>query len=239
MGPCFNLRELCEAAGTERLTVLRWVKKGLPCIREKGTHGGHPKMIFDKEVALAWIAEHGSLTAGRKAAALQSLEKTSEKQVTNTVASSPAKPPEQPTRTIGKIDLDSAREPGLLGNLERLKAQEIATSSALLRAKQENNLSAIAVLSERHLKETNTLAKIEQVALTYRTRLGELGPRHQMQGVYEKVLNGVKNAVLGIPSSAVAHIMPYLRKPEDAGLVREILDRVSRESLRSISHGQT
>lgn len=205
---------------------------------------------------MSWVSANGSLTAGRKAAALAGTTNapTEETPVRSSTASTPSESsspvssspviessPEPPVpypiprRTVATIDLDSAREPGLLGNLERLKAQELSTSAALLRAKQANNVQAIVALSDRHIKETKTLANLEQVALTYRTRLGELGPRQQMQGVFEKVIVGIKNAVLGIPSTAVAQILPFLRNPEDAFQVRAVLDKVTRDSLRSIA----
>lgn len=249
MGESINLRTLCKLVGVERLTILRWVKKGLPHTREKGRHGGHAQLWFDKESALSWVSANGSLTAGRKAAALaNSLHETdtarsspeSKKQdslspdiSSRTSAPAPESAPSS-KRTVATIDMDAYREPGLLGNLERLKAQELATSAALIRAKQANDTAAVVALSDRHIQETKTLANLEQVALTYRTRLGELGPRQQMQGVFEKVIVGIKNAVLGIPSTAVAQILPYLRDPDDAFKVREILDKVTRDSLRSI-----
>jgi hypothetical protein len=245
MDDSINLRELCKLVGVKRLSILRWVKKGLPHIKQAGSRGGHPQLWFDRAAALSWVAANGSLTAGRKAAAL--VNKPHLKESSAETGTPPEPSPDAPSQSAPAelaripvtIDLTSAREPGLLGNLERLKAQEIATSGALLRAKQANDVSAIVALSDRHIKETNTLAKLEQIALTYRTRIGELGPRHHMQGVFEKVITGVKNSVLGIPSTAVAQILPFLRNPEDAGEVRTILDKVTRDSLRTIAERNT
>ena len=248
MGATINLEELRALVGVERLTILRWVKKGLPHTREKGRRGGRPQLVFDKDAAVTWIAANGSMTAGRKAAALagktladvSSQPEIQEQPQSQSDSGSSATPQqEQPKRAVAQIDMDAYREPGLLGNLERIKAQEIATSAALLRAKQANDVSAIVALSDRHIQETKTLASLEQIALTYKTRIGVLGPRQQMQGVYEKVIIGIKNAVLGIPSTAVAQLLPFLRSPDDAYQVRAILDKVTRDSLRSIGERNT
>lgn len=248
MGTTINLQELCALVGVERLTILRWTKKGLPHTREKGKRGGRPQLVFDKEAALSWVAANGSMTAGRKAAAISSqpFAEQPEAAAPAEPVSSPSPPSSSDTpttttrkRTPATIDMDVVREPGLLGNLERLKAQEVATSTALLRAKQANDIQAIVALSDRHIQETKTLASLEQIALTYKTKLGELGPRQQMQSVYEKVIIGIKNSVLGIPSTAVAQLLPFLRSPDDAYQVRAILDKVTRDSLRSIGERTT
>lgn len=244
MGETINLPALCALTGVERLTILRWIKKGLPHAREKGRRGGRPQLIFDKDAALSWVAANGSLTAGRKAASLagKPFAEDSPASVASEPPkseSSPSPSPELPKRAVAQIDMDAYREPGLLGNLERIKAQEIATSAALIRAKNANDVSAIVALSDRHIQETKTLASLEQIALTYKTRIGVLGPRQQMQGVYEKVIIGIKNAVLGIPSTSVAQLLPYLRSPDDAYQVRAILDKVTRDSLRSIGERNT
>lgn len=225
--------QLCREIGAKKLTVLRWCKKGLPHRKEKGPHGGHAKFMFDKETALAWIAQNGSMTAGRKAAAVLS-QIEEEKAAAATVAAEEKKPAAKPSASI---DIDLARLPGLLGNLERLKAQELSTSNALLRAKQfeQVNPSLLAVLSDRHLAETKTLAKIEQDALNYRIRLGELAPRAEMITAYERIMVGVKNAVLGIPSSVMPLIIPHLKDQNKAHDIMAILDKASRNALRNAS----
>ena len=226
MGDQLNTSQLCREVGVKKLTVLRWCKKGLPHRKEKRSRGGHAGFIFDKETALAWIAQHGSMTAGRKAAAVIAQEPETEEQ-------KPAAP--------DSIDRELARHPGLLGNLERLKAQELTTSIALLRAKSSTppNASLVSVLSDRHLAETKTLAKIEQDALNYRIRLGELAPRAEMITAYERIMVGVKNAVLGIPSAVMPLIIPHLKDQNKAHDIMAILNKASRNALRNASKRST
>ena len=237
MGEQLNTAQLCHIVGTKRLTVVRWVKKGLPHQKETGSKGGRERYMFDKDTALAWIAQNGSMTAGRKAAAVLT-QSEEEKAAAATVAAEEKKPAAKPSASI---DMDLARLPGLLGNLERLKAQEITTSGALLRAKTSTppNASLVSVLSDRHLAETKTLAKIEQDALNYRIRLGELAPRAEMITAYERIMVGVKNAVLGIPSSVMPLIIPHLKDQNKAHDIMAILDKASRNALRNASKRST
>ena len=237
MGEQLNTAQLCREVGVDRITVVRWVKKGLPHLRQKGHKGGSPRCMFDKETALAWIAQNGSMTAGRKAAAVLS-QIEEENAAAGSVTPEEKKPAAKPSASI---DMDLARLPGLLGNLERLKAQEITTSGALLRAKSATppNAALVSLLSDRHLAETKTLAKIEQDALNYRIRLGELAPRAEMIAAYERIMVGVKNAVLGIPSAVMPLIIPHLKDQNKAHDIMAILDKASRNALRNASKRST
>ena len=247
-----NTAQLCQEVGVKRLTVIRWVKKGLPCTRQKGGKGGRPEMIFDRETALQWGAANASLTASVKAKALNrqpngepDVHSSTESPTQNSFSqgsSSPAVDTSENTKSKRepvRINPEIAREPGLLGNLERLKAQEYHTSAQLSLAKQANNAGLIVVLSERHLHESKTLAALEQAALNYRIRMGELGPRAEMQSVFERVIVSVKNAILGLPSSVMPLLIPYLREPEKAHEVRTIIDKACRDSLHTASERHT
>lgn len=227
MGEQLNTAQLCREVGVDRITVVRWVKKGLPHLRQKGHKGGSPRCMFDKETALAWIAQNGNMTAGRKAAAI--------------MAQADTEAADKKPASRGTIDYALAGLPGLLGNLERLKAQEITTSGALLRAKSATppNAALVSLLSDRHLAETKTLAKIEQDALNYRIRLGELAPREEMITAYERIMVGVKNAVLGIPSAVMPLIIPHLKDQNKAHDIMAILDKASRNALRNASKRST
>ena len=199
---------------------------------------------------------HGTLTAGRKAAALvgKNYLDAEETPAPSSMASKngksgkqkppskstgepaePAKEPEPLARIPATIDMVIAKEPGLIGNLERIKIQEVATSTALLRAKIRDDISAVVILSERHLHESKALASAEQAALNYRVRVGELGPRADMKAVYERIIIGVKNAVLGMATSIIPQIIPHLTDSEKAHEIKAIIDKAARDALRSAS----
>lgn len=180
-------------------------------------------LFFDPEEAKGWVALHGSQTQRRRALAL-----TGSSAVAVTVP-----PPGEDT----KSDADEGE--GLLPALERLKRQELETHRLLMRMKKEGSVAAVLALQDMHLAEIRALAKTESAAIDYRTRIGELGPVAELKAVSSRIIVTVKNAVLGIPSSAAPLLMPFLRDAEMAHQVYEILDRLCRDALRAASERHT
>ncbi len=207
----------------------------MPHSRVSASTGGLPIYQFDAQLVLPWIALHGRMTARRAAEAAQTELTDAKEQAKDGEAkqSEPLLTEREPAR----LNIDLMREPGLVGNLERLRAQELATSASLLRAKQQPtpNVVVIAGLSDRHIKESRAIATLENAVLQYRIRMGELGPREELQSAFERVLVSVRNAVLGLPVAVIPRIMPYLKKQDDAHTVRRIIDEAARSALREAS----
>lgn len=214
-----------EATGASEATVSRWLKKGLPCQRVARHGGGRAQVYFDKTEATAWAAKHGNLTAQRKALALAG----------SIPATAPNKTPETGADAKPSTPGLPGDDEGLLPALDRLKTQELSSHRLLLRLKERGELNSVLALQETHLAEVKALAVLENAALGFRVRLGELGPRREMQGVFERVIVSIKNAVLGVPSSAAPLLMPFLRDAEMAHDVYGILDRLCRDALRAAS----
>lgn len=213
-----------EATGASEATVSRWLKKGLPAVRIARTGGGRAQVFFDKSEAGAWVSLHGNQTARRRAIAL------AKKQLA-------AATDEQPgTVADGKPSTPASPEDdeGLIAALDRLRKQEIESHRLLIRLKKAGDLNGVLAVSERHLAEVKALGTLESAAVSFRVRAGELGPRREMQGVFEKVIVGIKNAVLGIPSNVIPQLIPFLRDPDAAHEVHTIIDRASRDALRSV-----
>lgn len=211
-----SLSGFCQAVGASDSTVTRWVKLGLPCQRVARPGGGRPQLYFDPEEAKGWVALHGSQTQRRRALAL-----TGSSAVAVTVP-----PPGEDT----KSDADEGE--GLLPALERLKRQELETHRLLLKMKAEGNIAAILALQDLHLKEIRALAQTESAAIDFRTRIGELVVKDDIMSKYLRIASGVRNAVLGVASSCVSMIIPFLRNQSDALEVRQIIDRFNRDALR-------
>jgi len=68
--------------------------------------------------------------------------------------------------------------------------------------------------------------------LNYRLRIGELCVVSEVEAMYSRVFIGVKNAVLGIPSSVMPLIVPHLRDPQSAHEISRLLDARCRDALR-------
>ena len=211
-----------QKTGASEATVCRWLKKGLPCLRIPRAGGGRAQVFFDPSDALSWVAANGNRTARHKAIALAN----------TTPEAAPNGSPG--TAAASKPSTDYAPDDeGLLPALDRLRKQEIESHRLLIRLKRKGDLNAVLAVSERHLAETKALAVLENAAVQYETRMGELAPRAEMITAYERIMVGVKNAVLGIPSAVMPLIIPHLRRPESAHEISRLLDSRCRDALRS------
>lgn len=176
-------------------------------------------LFFDPEEAKGWVALHGSQTQRRRALALTGSSAV-------TVIPPPAGDPAPSA---------AEEEAGLLPALERLKLQELETHRLLMRMKTEGSVAAVLALQDMHLAEIRALAQTESAAIDYRTRTGELCVKADIMSRYMRVVAGVRNAVLGIPSSCVSMLMPYMRKQNDAPKVQQVIDGICREALRGFA----
>lgn len=211
-----------QKTGASEATVCRWLKKGLPCLRIPRAGGGRAQVFFDPSDALSWVAANGNRTARHKAIALANT--TPEAAPNGSPGTAAASKPSP---------ADAGDDEGLLPALDRLRKQEIESHRLLIRLKRKGDLNAVLAVSERHLAETKALAVLENAAVQFETRMGELAPRAEMITAYERIMVGVKNAVLGIPSSVMPLIIPHLRRPESAHEISRLLDARCRDALRS------
>lgn len=206
-----------EATGASESAVSRWLKKGLPCQRFARPGGGRAQVFFDQTAAMGWVALHGNQTQRRRAIALaQSVPDAGQADSKN----KPSTPQD---------------EEGLVYAVERLKKQELASHRLLIRLKERGDLNAVLALQENHVKELRALAVLENSALQFRVRQGELVNYAASKAVYLKVITGIKNSVLGIPSSATLLLLPLLADPDRGKEVCAILDRLCRDALRSVA----
>lgn len=211
-----------QATGASNATVSRWLKKGLPCLRIPRAGGGRAQVFFDHSDALSWVAAHGNRTARHKAIALANT--TPEAAPNGSPGTAAASKPSTPT---------AADDEGLLPALDRLRKQEIESHRLLIRLKRKGDLNAVLAVSERHLAETKALAVLENAAVQFETRMGELAPRAEMITAYERIMVSVKNSVLGIPSSVMPLIIPHLKDQNKAHDIMDLLDKATRGALRS------
>ena len=206
---------LCADLRVARSTVMRWIAAGLPHTTIPSPRGGKERIIFQRDAVLSWVSSNGSITGKRIARAIESAPDSHES------------PPET-TPLIKQL--------GLLGAVERVKMQEYQTAVLLSQLKHEGkDINAIVAIQDKHMKEASKLASLESQALNFRIRAGELVVAADIQAKFERISTGVKNAVLGVSTSVIPLIMPFLRTEKDAHAVREIIDKACRDSLRLIT----
>lgn len=209
---------LVALVGCSNSTLSRWVGAGLPHSREKTGHGGARRLLFKREDALRWIVENASLSSAQLAKAL-------------TAQASPKAAPEP---TTGTLDANAAEDEGLLPCLERLRKTERESFALLHRLKRSGEIAGVRVVGERYVNECRALVALERAAVDFQARRGELVNAAEARAVYMKVVTGIKNNLLGVPSSAIPLIMPYMNNPDCATTVHKIIDDKIRDALRAI-----
>lgn len=210
--------ELIKLVGASESTLSRWIKKGLPHQRQPTGHGGAKMFLFRRDDALRWIEENGGTGAALLARSARSARS--------------APPPEAIPPADELPNVDELDGEGLLECLARLQRTERETYQLLQRLKRAGDVSGVRLVSERYVAECRALSAIEQASLNYRLRIGELCVVSEVETMYSRVFVGVKNAVLGIPSSVMPLIIPHLRRPESAHEISRLLDARCRDALR-------
>lgn len=200
-------------------TLSRWIKKGIPHQRAPTGRGGAQMLIFQRGPALEWIETNASTGAATMARAARSGKDANTPEAIPTAAELP--------------NVDELDGEGLLECLARLQRTERETYQLLQRLKRAGDVSGVRLVSERYVAECRALSAIEQAALNYRLRIGELCVVSEVEAMYSRVFIGVKNAVLGIPSSVMPLIVPHLRDPQSAHEISRLLDARCRDALRS------
>ena len=210
--------ELIKLVGASDSTLSRWIKKGLPHQRQPTGHGGAKMFVFRRDDALRWIEENASTGAALLARSARSGSKSKNPEVIPDAAELPA--------------LDELDGEGLLECLARLQRTERETYQLLQRLKRAGDVSGVRLVSERYVAECRALSAIEQAALNYRLRIGELCVVSEVETMYSRVLVGVKNAVLGMPNAIMPIVIGYLKDPNKAHEISRLLDARCRDALR-------
>ena len=209
---------LLSLVGASNSTLSRWIKKGIPHQRAPTGRGGAPMLLFKLDDALEWIEMNASTGAATMARAARSGKDANTPEAIPTAAELP--------------NVDELDGEGLLECLARLQRTERETYQLLQRLKRAGDVSGVRLVSERYVAECRALSAIEQAALNYRLRIGELCVVSEVETMYSRVFVGVKNAVLGIPSAVMPLINPHLRRPESAHEISRLLDARCRDALR-------
>ena len=199
-------------------TLSRWVRKGIPHQKQPTGRGGAPMLLFNLDSALEWIETNASTGAATMARAARSGKDANTPEAIPTAAELP--------------NVDELDGEGLLECLARLQRTERETYQLLQRLKRAGDVSGVRLTSERYVSECRALSAIEQAALNYRLRVGELIRTADAEGAYMRVLVGVKNAVLGMPNAIMPIVIGYLKDPNKAHEVALIMDSKVRDILR-------
>ncbi len=224
----FSLPALAKEIGCNERQVRRWCNAGLPFTSVKGSHGGKPALRFEREGALLWIREHGSgkwsLEAGRL------LAKGGGRKKKAGGKTSPVPGPEEKTgggsSPLAKLEEAFEASSERFAEWNRQEARMMA----------EGRLREAKLCAQARAEAGKAVAQMQEQVMAAEKEIGTLVEAEEMEGRYLKVLNTVKNNVMGIPESVIPLLMPFLRDPEDAARVKDLMAGKVEDALRHIAN---
>lgn len=218
MSELISTRELCSRFKVTRKTVQTWISLGLPFARIRGKRSGgekqkavgRPSNRFNLEEVKAWLISRNE-GAGLVARTITTQSRDVEQ---------PATPGEE-------------EESDVVTMLERMKIAEMVTHEAWSTRVKTGGVS---------VAELNVLQKSWQNTVMYRAKLEKEAPRvlaarakyrpiAEIRANMGRIGTILKQHILSVGATARDEITPFLRDPEAASTVVEIIDARCRAAL--------
>lgn len=220
--------------------VEQWEADGLPFVERTGRRGGKKAHWYETKSALRWLVDNASVRVSHEAkAVLRSMEggeSRAGEDATGTdrapeTGAAPSGLPSGPMPAAA----DGERTPGLDGAIERLQAGELAFADMMNKSLADGNIPRAVACGKQVAAFAETLAKLETHIRERDVAAGKLVDADASLQTHLKILSAVKNNLLAVPSSAVPHLLPLLRNPDDAYKAQEIVDRFIKDALRGVA----
>ena len=215
--------------------VEQWEADGLPFVERTGRRGGKKAHWYETKSALRWLVDNASARVSHEAkSVLRSMEGGQSKAGDGTGVD---RVPETGTAPSGPMPAaaDVERTPGLDGAIERLQAGELAFADMMNKSLADGNIPRAVACGKQVAAFAETLAKLETHIRERDVAAGKLVDADASLQTHLKILSAVKNNLLAVPSSAVPHLLPLLRNPDDAYKAQEIVDRLIKDALRTVA----
>ena len=226
MAEMLTTKEVCKLYGVGFRTLEQWVRNGCPVAgrQKSGPKGGRPLNLFATGALASWALAHHKHAKGIIGTALKAA----------TTPTTPVNP------TPGRVEMESAnpdliRKQGIIGSLERARQQEMQLSIALARAhKDRQPADEIASLNAALTKLRTELRQLEMAALEYQRITGELCDYSEMKRLFSELASGTRERVMAVANQLVPTLRPYLKKPDEIGTVRDMIDDAIRHALTAL-----
>jgi len=211
-------KELAELHGVSVRQVQNWKKCGLKHGSRKNPRGGKRLWTFSNEGdVLPFLASKGIVTKFIEARAAERVKKEGE------------------SSQAGSIDKEKARLPGMLGSIERLKQQEVATAVKLIHLKRSQASAAeILAIQRLYIKDITALHKGEMQAIEYGRRMGEVVDLDGIRKRWSRLATATMNNVMGIGHRVIPRLRGHLKTSSSAGTVKRMIDEACRAALRQL-----
>lgn len=223
-----SLRELCGELGCDERQIGLWEKAGLSYVTKKGRRGGRPAHLYDREEALRWVSAKGTGKWPMEASRL--LRKGEEKPPAEKKKKASAGTRKKKASAAGGTLQDETTN-ALLVSAEKFRWWSEQESAA----GERGDLAAAAICAKQRVEAGKAVAQMQEMVTNQAKEMGVLVVASEMEGRYMKVLATVRNNILGVPDSIMPVMMPFLRDPEDAAKVKELMERKIEDALRHIA----
>ena len=92
----------------------------------------------------------------------------------------------------------------------------------------------ISSLSRALATKGPELRQLEMAVLEWQAKTGELCNYAEMERAFVELASGTRERVMAVPNQVAPTLRQYLRDPEDAGAVRDIIDAAVRHALTAL-----
>lgn len=215
----YTLLGLAKALQVDDRTVRRWIKKGCPTKRVKGTGRGRPKCMFDIDKVSEWLV---------------SQDITSHIEDSTDSKTGHVPEPKQPAGNTDVANVDINAD-GLIGAIARLRTMERVTYSAFVQAVKNKEQSVSVRGKEKIYLETHqALRRTEDAMPMILKRRGDMLSLETVLEEQSKIDMAIKNQFLTLPRK----IAVTLAAVSDPAEIEEILSDEIDDCLRHISNGK-
>lgn len=228
-----ELGALVGVSGKRNFQV--WERHGLP-YREEKSRRGSPTHLYEERRALEWLQSNAATDVSSRAKRIldgTAAEKTGGKTAAGTGAAAKSRV-RKTSRTGGgggKQDAMAAAEAAC----RRIREDEKLWAARVRSHLKKGDDGAASRCEKNRLMMAKAIVELTAQMMQLKERLGILVVVDEVKGDFAKLLTALKNNVTGVPDSAVPSLIPYLRNPEDANAVRELLTGLVEDALRSVT----
>lgn len=184
-----------------------WVADGCPVLRRRGREGSR----FNPAKVAVWVEAKGKTPRGIEGGAIKGSDAAVEA-------------PKSPRPTLDPP-----------GQLEAVRKQYAVLYNRFVQAvnSRSNNLE-ISSLSRALAIKGPELRQLEMAVLEWQAKTGELCNYAEMERAFVELASGTRERVMAVPNQVAPTLRQYLRDPEDAGAVRDIIDAAVRHALTAL-----
>lgn len=209
-------RELCEKLKIHRHTLEKMVKDGLPIAGRKKTRG-RGSWTFNPDAVARWAVANG-----------RDIPAIAGEEIKSAMIEPDTTPPAQPA---GLPAPDQGTAEPIELQLQSERSQYAKLFARFLKTHASDDASGVAALAKAITLKSDALRRLELSVLEYQRKTGALVGVDLVTQKFYELASGTRERVMALPNQIVPILRDYLRDPDDAGRVHDLIDREVRHAL--------